>query len=175
MSILVFPLMFLMLPLFNTDKKPKVGAPAPAFEAPATNDQTIRLSDLRGKWVVLYFYPKAFTPGCTKESCALRDSYKEIQQLGAVILGVSLDDIETQKRFKEEYKLPFELLSDRDKEISRAYGVLGMGGLYAKRVTFIIDPEGRIAYIFDKVDAANHDEEVKEVLSQLVKPAAERP
>jgi len=90
MSILVFPLMFLMLPLFNTDKKPKVGTPAPAFEAPATNDQTIRLSDLRGKWVVLYFYPKAFTPGCTKESCALRDSYNEIQQLGAAILGVSL-------------------------------------------------------------------------------------
>ncbi len=159
-------LAFLLLFSF-TDKRPKVGEPAPDFEAPATNDQTIKLGDFRGKWVVLYFYPKAFTPGCTKEACALRDAYKEIQQLGAVILGVSLDDVDTLKRFKEEYHLPFELVSDADKSISKAYGVLGFGGLYAKRVTFIIDPEGKVAHVFEKVNAAEHDREVLEVLQKV--------
>ncbi|MCS7082660.1 MAG: peroxiredoxin [Bacteroidetes bacterium] len=152
----------------GSDKKPKVGDPAPDFEAPATSGKTIRLRDLKGSWVVLYFYPKAFTPGCTAQSCALRDGYAEIQKLGAVILGVSLDDLETQKRFKAEHRLPFELLSDVDKKIAGAYGVLAPMGLFAQRKTFIIDPEGRIAYVFDKVDAAKHDQEVRQVLAQLV-------
>ncbi len=165
-------LAFLML-FFAPDKRPKAGDPAPDFEAPATNDQLIKLSDFRGKWVVLYFYPKAFTPGCTKEACALRDAYKEIQGLGAVILGVSLDDVDILKRFKAEYQLPFELISDKDKSISRAYGVLGFGGKYAKRITFLINPEGVVAHVFKKVNAAEHDREVLEVLQKLVETSKE--
>lgn len=145
----------------------KVGDPAPDFEAPATNGKTVKLSDCRGSWVVLYFYPKAFTPGCTAESCSLRDSYDDIQQMDAVILGVSLDDIETQKKFKDKHRFQFELLSDQDKNISKAFGVLGLMGMYAQRKTFIIDPDGKIAYIFDQVNTSKHDVEVKEILDRL--------
>jgi peroxiredoxin Q/BCP len=145
----------------------KVGDPAPDFEAPATNGKTVKLSDCRGSWVVLYFYPKAFTPGCTAESCSLRDSYDDIQQMDAVILGVSLDDIETQKKFKDKHRFQFELLSDQDKNISEAFGVLGLMGMYAQRKTFIIDPDGKIAYIFDQVNTSKHDVEVKEILDRL--------
>lgn len=158
-----------MLLVFGWSKadRPRIGDLAPEFEAQATGGKTIRLSDLRGQWVVLYFYPKSFTPGCTAEACTLRDAYEQIQSLDAVILGVSLDNLETQERFKAKYRLPFDLISDHDKKISRAYGVLGIGGLYAKRVTFLIDPEGRIAHIFDEVDPARHDHEVYEKLKQL--------
>lgn len=141
--------------------------PAPAFQAMATNDKTISLSDLKGSWVVLYFYPKAFTPGCTKEACSLRDGYFGIQKLGAVILGVSFDKLARLKKFKDEYRLPFELLSDSDKKIAKAYDVVGMLGLYAKRKTFIIDPNGKIAYVFDAVDSAHHDAQVTEKLKEL--------
>lgn len=162
-------LMLSLLLLFGFSKAdmPKVGDPAPDFEAQATGNKTIRLSRLRGQWVVLYFYPKAFTPGCTTEACTLRDAYEQIQSLGAVILGVSLDDLKTQERFKAKYKLPFDLISDHDKKIAKAYGVLGMGGLYAKRITFLIDPEGRIAHVFDQVNPARHDREVYETLKKL--------
>ncbi|MBM3240536.1 peroxiredoxin [Candidatus Poribacteria bacterium] len=153
--------------LFNGTVGPKVGDPAPDFEVPATNGKTVKLSDCKGSWVVLYFYPKAFTPGCTAESCSLRDSYTDIQQMNAVILGVSLDDIETQQKFKDKHRLQFELLSDQDKNIARAFDVLGLMGVYAQRKTFIIDPEGKIAYIFDKVNTSKHDVEVKEVLDKL--------
>lgn len=165
----MFPLMLSLLMLWGLgqDDIPKVGERAPDFEAQATGNKTIRLSDLRGHWVVLYFYPKSFTPGCTTEACTLRDAYGKIQSQGAVILGVSLDNIETQERFKKEYNLPFDLISDHDKKIAKAYGVLGVGGLYAKRVTFLIDPEGRVAHVFEKVDPARHDREVYETLKKL--------
>lgn len=159
----------------------RIGKPAPDFSALATNGKTIKLSDLKGSWVVLYFYPKSFTPGCTAEACALRDSYDKITDMGivlpsdeekkrstnVVILGVSTDSIETQNKFKAEYKLPFDLLSDKEKTISKAYDVLGMTGMTAQRKTFIINPEGNIAYIFDKVDASKHDQEVMKVLEEL--------
>lgn len=140
---------------------------APDFSAPATNGKNISLRDLSGKWLVLYFYPKAFTPGCTSESCSLRDHHKDIIQEDAVILGVSLDNIETQKKFKKEYKLPFELLSDVNKDIARAYNTLGFMGLYTKRVTFLISPEGKIAHVFDKVNTATHDQQVLKKLHAL--------
>ncbi|MBM3211602.1 peroxiredoxin [Candidatus Poribacteria bacterium] len=161
----------------------QIGDAAPGFQALATNNKTINLSDLKGRWVVLYFYPKSFTPGCTAEACALRDSYIDIQKIGVVlkdeeekinleetgtvILGVSVDDIETQKKFKSRYNLPFELLDDSNKKVSAAYDVLGITGLTAQRKTFIINPEGKIAYIFDKVKASEHDAEVKKVLAGL--------
>jgi len=146
---------------------PAVGAKAPDFAALATTGTTIKLSDFNGSWVVLYFYPKSFTPGCTAESCSLRDSYTDIQEMDAVILGVSVDDIETQQEFKAKYKLQFDLVSDQDKDISRAFNVLGLAGMYAQRKTFIIDPEGKIAYIFDQVKAKEHDAQVKEILDKL--------
>jgi len=149
-------------------KKLKTGDVAPLITAQATNDKVFKLADLTGKWVALYFYPKAFTPGCTAESCALRNSYAHIESLGATILGISLDKIETQKKFKTKYELPFELLDDHDKSISKAYGALGLLGLYAERKTFVINPEGKLAYIFDKVNSKNHDEEVIEVLEKLI-------
>jgi peroxiredoxin Q/BCP len=153
--------------IFNGAVSLQVGDPAPEFEAPATSGKTVKLSDFKGSWVVLYFYPKAFTPGCTAESCSLRDSYTDIQKMNAVILGVSLDDIETQKKFKDKHNFQFELISDTDKKISKAFDVLGLMGMYAQRKTFIIDPDGKIAYIFDKVNARKHDVEVKEVLDKL--------
>lgn len=146
-----------------------IGAPAPDFKAPATGGKPLALADFKGKWLVLYFFPKAFTPGCTAESCSLRDGYREIQKTGAVILGTSLDSLATQTSFKEKYNLPFELLADDEKRIAKAYGVMGLFGLYAKRKTFIIAPNGKIAHIFDTVHSARHDDEVLEILQRLTK------
>jgi len=154
--------------MLTTSTMPQVGQVAPNLHAMSTSDKVITLSELKGSWVVLYFYPKAFTPGCTKEACSLRDGYFGIQKLGAVILGVSFDKIATLKKFKAEYHLPFELLSDSDKRIAKAYDVVGLLGLYAKRKTFIIDPDGKIAFVFDSVDSAHHNAEVTEKLKALV-------
>jgi peroxiredoxin Q/BCP len=144
-----------------------VGAPAPEFAALGTNDQTNRLSELKGKWVVLYFYPRAFTPGCTAEACSLRDGHADLQQLGAVVLGVSLDGVARLKEFKAKYNLPFDLLSDEDKAVSRAYRTLGFGGLYAERKTFVIDPRGVLAHVFESVNTRAHDKEVAALLKKL--------
>ena len=97
----------------------EVGKPAPSFEAPSTEGKTVKLSDYKGKWLVLYFYPKSFSPGCTKEACSLRDGFAEIKDLGAVVLGVSFDDMATQNKFRSTYNLPFHLLSDTKKEIAK--------------------------------------------------------
>jgi thioredoxin-dependent peroxiredoxin len=145
----------------------KVGVPAPDFTASATGDRTITLSSLRGQWVVLYFYPKAHTPGCTKESCSLRDGFQVLKEQGAVVLGVSLDKMDSQTSFKAKHALPFDLISDADKKIATAYGVLATGRLFTRRETFIIDPNGRIAHIFDKVNVDRHDAEVLDVIRAL--------
>lgn len=145
----------------------EVGQPAPAFKAPSTTGQETSLADYSGKWLVLYFYPKSFTPGCTTQSCSLRDGFADIQKLGGVILGVSLDKLETQIKFKAEHKLPFELLSDADGAVAKAYGVLGLGGFMAKRVTFIINPEGQLVQVLDSVKTGNHDVQVADALRAL--------
>ena len=145
----------------------KVGDSAPGFAAPAASGKTIKLSDFKGQWVVLYFYPKAGTPKCTQEACSLRDGYAETQKAGAVIVGVSLDDLDVLQKFQQTESLPFELLSDSKKQVSRAYGVLGLGGLFAQRRTFLIDPQGRIAYIFEEVNPAGHSRQVLDVLARL--------
>ena len=145
----------------------QVGDPVPNISAPSTSGKDVKISDLKGSWVVLYFYPKAFTPGCTAESCSLRDGYSEIQKLGAKILGVSLDNLPTQIDFKAKYHMPFDLLSDSKKEVAKAFDSLGIAGIMAQRKTFIINPEGKIALIFDKVNTGGHDEEVAEALKQL--------
>lgn len=129
-----------------------------------------RAKDYHGKnIVVLYFYPKDFTSGCTTEACSFRDNYSLYQEKGAVVIGVSLDSVESHKKFSEKYSLPFSILSDRSKEVAKAYGVLGAGSLRTKRVTFIIDKNGRIASIFPKVDVKQHSEEVLKAIEELQK------
>jgi thioredoxin-dependent peroxiredoxin len=145
----------------------QVGDPAPDVSALSTSGNNVKLSEWKGSWLVLYFYPKAFTPGCTAEACALRDGYAEIQQLGAIILGVSLDNVPTQLDFKAKYHLPFDLLSDSKKEVAKAFNALGLAGLMVQRKTFIINPEGKIAFIFDKVNTGAHDKEVAGTLRKL--------
>jgi thioredoxin-dependent peroxiredoxin len=162
-----------LMMLFAAGQAPRVGDPVPPFEGPATDGTLVHSADLKGRWTVLYFYPKAFTPGCTAEACALRDGFSSLQEAGVVIYGISLDPMEKLKKFKAEYRLPFELISDGDKTIARAFHTLALLGLYTERKTFIIDPEGRIAKIFETVDTKKHDREVLEAVTRL-KAAAPR-
>ena len=148
----------------------KVGDTAPDFSLLDERGLPVSLKDYLGKKVVvLYFYPKDFTPGCTAEACSFRDDYKPIQDKGAVVIGVSLDSVESHLKFSEKYMLPFTILSDHKKEVAKAYGVLGVGGFLAKRVTFVIDKDGKIARIFAKVDVKQHSEEVLRALEELQK------
>ena len=148
----------------------KVGDKAPDFSLLDERGLPVNLRDYLGhKVVILYFYPKDFTPGCTKEACSFRDNYKPYQDKGAVVIGVSVDSVESHSRFSEEYNLPFPILSDSGKEVARAYGVLGIGGFLAKRVTFIINREGKITRIFPKVNVKQHSEEVLKALEELQK------
>jgi peroxiredoxin Q/BCP len=146
----------------------KIGDKAPDFSLLDEHGRPVSLKDHLGKdIVVLYFYPKDFTSGCTTEACSFRDSYKPYREKGAVVIGVSLDSVESHKKFSEKYALPFTILSDNKKEVAKAYGVLGTGGLMARRVTFIIDKDGTIARIFPKVDVKNHSEQVLQALDEL--------
>lgn len=139
-----------------------VGTDAPAFTAKDSEGNTISLSDLAGKTVVLYFYPKDDTPGCTKEAQSFRDNYAEYQGKDMVVLGVSMDDEASHKQFIEKYGLPFQLLADPDGTITKAYDVDGGG--YAKRVTYIIDGNGKIQYVDEKVKTDSH---AKDILATL--------
>ena len=142
------------------------GDKAPDFTAPATGGARIALADFIGKHVVLFFYPKDDTPGCTKEACAFRDHFGALQRKGAAVLGVSVDSAKSHEKFAKKFKLPFTLLSDEDRKIVQAYGVWGkksfMGRKYlgTYRVTFLIGPDGRIRKIWPKVKPAEHIEEV---------------
>jgi peroxiredoxin Q/BCP len=148
--------------------KVKVGDPAPDFEGPTADGSKLGLKDFVGKKkVVLYFYPKDDTPGCTKEACSFRDNLQPIRNLGAEIVGVSLDSIQSHSKFAAKYGLPFPLISDKDKRVANAYGVLKDTGTSASRVTFIIDKTGKVAKIFPKVDVTKHREEVVSALKEL--------
>jgi peroxiredoxin Q/BCP len=148
----------------------KVGDTAPDFSLLDEHGLPVSLKDYLGKKnVVLYFYPKDFTSGCTAEACSFRDNYKIYQEKGAVVIGVSLDSVESHLKFSEKYDLPFAILSDRNKEAAKAYGVLGIGGFLTKRVTFIIDKNRKITHIFPKVDVQHHSEEVLKALQELEK------
>ena len=146
---------------------------APDFNLPASNGQTISLQGLKGKNVVIYFYPKDDTPGCTVESCGFRDTYKEIEKQNTVILGVSPDNLKSHDKFIQKFKLPFILLADEDKKMANDYGVWVEKSMYGKkymgvaRTTFIIDAGGKIAKVFEKVKPEGHDKEVLEVLKAL--------
>lgn len=144
----------------------KPGDAAPDFDLPSDSGERVRLRDLRGKRVVLYFYPKDDTPGCTTEACSFRDAWSELQRRGIVVLGVSKDSPRSHVRFKEKYALPFTLLSDEDHAVADAYGVWGpkkfMGREYEgmDRATFLIGPDGRIEAVWPKVKPEGHAEEV---------------
>lgn len=145
------------------------GTPAPDFTVQDQNGQTVSLHDFKGKKVVLYFYPKDDTPGCTAEACNIRDNFSVLQKKGVVILGVSADSVKSHKKFEEKYALPFPLLADTDRQIVEAYDVWGekkfMGRTFLgiHRVTFLIDEEGRIAHVIDKVDTKNHTAQIMEL------------
>ena len=148
--------------------KVKVGDAAPNFEGFTSDGSRLGLRDLIGrKNVVLYFYPKDDTPGCTKEACSFRDNIKPIRDLGAEIVGVNLDSVNSHKQFADKYHLPFPLVSDKEKRIATAYGVLKETGKSASRVTFIINKSGKICKIFPKVDVSKHTEEVVSALKEL--------
>jgi peroxiredoxin Q/BCP len=135
-----------------------VGTPAPQFTAKDDAGNTVSLSDFQGKTVVLYFYPKDDTPGCTKEAQSFRDNYTEYQGKDIAVLGVSTDDETSHKAFKEKYGLPFSLLADTDKAITKAYDVDGGG--YSKRVTYIINGEGTIDRVFETVKTDTHAQDI---------------
>jgi thioredoxin-dependent peroxiredoxin len=136
----------------------QIGIDAPAFTATDSDGKTVSLSDFAGKTVVLYFYPKDDTPGCTKQAQSFRDNYAEYQGKDMVVLGVSRDDEASHKLFKEKYGLPFQLLADTDGTITKAYDVDGGG--YAKRVTYIIDGNGKITHIDESVKTATHAQDI---------------
>jgi peroxiredoxin Q/BCP len=163
----------LVLALFATSRtsagQVTVGQPAPEFELPDQVGQLHSLEDYRDRWVVLYFYPKDETPGCTTEACEFRDNIFAYRELNAQILGVSLDDIESHKSFAENHNLPFPLLADTEGTAADAYGVKTKfaGMTVAKRQTFIIDPQGNIAVHYEKVKPATHSAEVLAALESL--------
>jgi thioredoxin-dependent peroxiredoxin len=142
---------------------PAVGAAAPAFTLPDQDGKRVSLSDYRGKWVVLYFYPKDGTPGCTTEACEFRDNIFAFRDAGAVILGISVDSVDSHNEFAKEHRLPFTLLADSEKQVARNYGVLHrMLGVMelARRETFIVDPQGRVAKHYREVDPGSHSKQV---------------
>ena len=144
----------------------KEGTMAPDFTLKDANGEAVRLKDLRGQKVVLYFYPKDDTPGCTKEACSFRDAFAEYKKRNIKVLGVSLDSEASHKKFAAKYKLPFTLLADPDHAIADAYGVYGqkkfMGRTYlgVKRMTFLIDEKGKVKKVFEKVKPEEHAHEV---------------
>ena len=139
---------------------PGVGEPAPEFDAPISTGGNLRLSTLRGKPVVLYFYPQADTPGCTIESKGFRDIYRDLRGKGVHVVGVSVDPVEDQQAFAGKYQLPVPLVADTSKAVARSYGVLRPSGK-ARRVTFFLDPDGRIADVVDTGDAGPHVERAR--------------
>jgi thioredoxin-dependent peroxiredoxin len=154
-------------------KELKVGDKAPAFSLKNTEGKTVKLSDYTGKKVVLYFYPKDDTPGCTKEACGFRDDFAQLKKRGVEVLGVSGDDQKSHQKFTDKYSLPFTLLSDPDHEMMEKYGAWGEKNMYGKksmgvlRITYIIDEEGKIAHLFKKVKTDTHSQDVLKVIDAM--------
>jgi peroxiredoxin Q/BCP len=150
--------------------RPKEGDKAPNFTAKDQNGKTISLSDFKGKKVILYFYPKDDTPGCTAEACSFRDNYQSLLAKGFAVIGVSTDDEKSHKKFETKFNLPFPLIADPDKHIVDAYGVWVEKNMYGKkymgtaRTTFLIDANGIITKVIDKVDTQNSSQQVIDLL-----------
>jgi peroxiredoxin Q/BCP len=148
------------------NKSMDVNDKSPDFSTTDEKGKEVALKDFRGKTVVLYFYPKADTPGCTKQACGFRDSYAAIKKTGVVLLGISKDTAASQKKFQEKFSLPFPLLADPEKKIANLFGVVKEKNMYGKKVqgivrtTFVIGPDGKIKHIFNNVKPEGHAEEV---------------
>jgi peroxiredoxin Q/BCP len=157
---------------YREDPLVEEGKPAPDFELKSDDGETVKLSSLRGKPVVLYFYPKDDTPGCTAQACGIRDAYGEFQRAGAVVLGVSPDNESSHVKFREKYELPFTLLADTDHSVSEQYGVwgekkfAGKSYLGVKRSTFVIDADGTVKTVLHDVKPATHADEVLAALAR---------
>ena len=153
------------------------GDHSPDFELPDQNDNSVRLSELRGQTVVLYFYPRADTPGCATQACGMRDRGAEYKKAGARVLGISPDEVGAIEKFAGKYDLDFTLLADADHAVAEAYGTWVEKSMYGKRymgvqrATFIVDPEGKIAKVFPKVSPKTHDEVVLKALDELATAA----
>jgi peroxiredoxin Q/BCP len=151
----------------------KEGQKAPEFKLPSSEGKDVSLKELRGKPVVLYFYPKDMTPGCTREACDFRDHQSQLKKAGAVVLGVSPDSLASHEKFRGQHKLNFPLLADTDKAVAKSYGAFGEKVLYGKkykgiiRSTFVIDREGVVRKVFPKVRVDGHVDQVLETLKQL--------
>lgn len=151
----------LSFPVF-AGETPTTGADAPAFNLQDQNGDWHTLEEYRGQWLAVYFYPKDDTPGCTTEACNFRDNIYAFKAIGAAVVGISVDDVDSHKEFSDKYKLPFTILADEDSKTAEAYGVLRDYKLIklASRQSFLIDPEGKIAKHYEKVDPDTHTDEV---------------
>lgn len=151
----------------------EAGQRAPTFTLPADDGSKVRLSDLAGQPVVLYFYPRDDTPGCTREACAFRDQQATLKKLGAVVLGVSRDSIESHGKFRDKYRLNFPLLADADHQVAEKYGAWREKNMYGKksmgiqRSTFLIGPDGKVAKVWKQVKVDGHDEQVLDAVREL--------
>ena len=155
---------------FNTPQTAlKINEKAPNFNLPDANGAMMSLANFEGGWLVLYFYPKDDTPGCTKEACDFRDDLHKLEKLGAKVVGISVDDGSSHAAFTKKYNLPFPLLSDKDGAVAKQYNALTNLGLIkiAKRRTFLIDPEGKLRKIYLSVDTSKHSQEIIEDLTKL--------
>lgn len=144
-----------------------VGDKIPNFVGKCTDGKVITSDDLKGRWTVLFFYPKAFTPGCTREACNLRDGIDLLFKYDVSIYGISRDDIGTQCKFKEKYNLPYELIADETGAIIKSFGISGLFG-FANRVTFIVNPNGEIAWVIKNVQISRHVVQVVEAIEKLL-------
>jgi peroxiredoxin Q/BCP len=148
---------------------PKIGEKAPDFSLPDAKGEMLSLASLQGNWLVLYFYPKDDTPGCTKEACSFRDDIHQLEKLGAKVVGISVDDSGSHTEFAKKYHLPFPLLSDKDGAVANKYGALTNLGVVkmAKRYTFLIDPKGVLQKSYLSVDTSRHSQQIIDDLSAI--------
>jgi peroxiredoxin Q/BCP len=148
---------------------PQAGQAAPDFNLPDQDGKQHSLKEFAGKWLVLYFYPKDDTPGCTQEACSFRDDLHQLSALGAQVVGISVDDSSSHAAFARKYHLPFPLLADKSATVAASYGVLlNLGVLkLARRYTFLVDPQGRISKVYDKVETSRHSQEIIEDLKRM--------
>lgn len=165
----IVALVFLISKQSEAANTPKPGDTAPDFRLVDQNGTIKSLSDFSGQWVVLYFYPKDDTPGCTKEACSFRDDLTTLEKLGAKVVGVSVDDSDSHSKFASKYHLPFPLLADADGKVADSYGALTNLLLIkiAKRYTFLIDPKGKISKVYLSVDTSRHSQEIVDDLKKL--------